>query len=83
MQGFKAVSQHERLLYPGDCVRLVPRGHKRHFGRGRILAIHGSIALVQPFGRHRRIERMPLADLHFWKSANEESKRMAAERRHA
>jgi hypothetical protein len=26
---------------------------------------------------------MPLADLHFWKSANEESKRMAAERRHA
>ncbi len=54
----------------GSNVRIRPHGRRRHFGRGRLIGIEGKQAVVQPFQRHRQLERVPLEDIHTWAAGN-------------
>ena len=59
-------------ITPGMLVRVSPKfriGRKSpHFGRALVVAIDGDDVIIQPFGRHRQLERVPLAGVRIWKS---------------
>lgn len=67
----------------GDYVRIQPSGSEKHFGRGRVVGIEGTYALVLPLHRHRHSERFLLSHLLPWKSANVAYRDLAARRARA
>lgn len=42
-----------------------------HFGGSKLLAIDGDYGIIKPSHRHRKTERVPLANISPWKSKNE------------
>lgn len=71
------------ILHVGDRVRIQPHDGNQHFGRGVVVEVRRDHALVKPFPRHGHTEWVPISGLRIWKSANEQSKLMAAGRKHA
>lgn len=56
--------------YIGSNIRIRSHGRNQHFGRGRLVGVEGRHAIVQPFQRHRQLERVPLEDVYTWAAGN-------------